>query len=469
MLKPINVLGGFYTDETLPLACQDTVNYIPEIAQVSDGARNVAILKTVPANKAITLNSWDTGATQAHLVVDNTLYLVVDGALFRVGFDTNSATMYPVTGAKTVVFGSGRCYMNYMQNGTGYDISIYSGQNGYVYNTTNDTLTQIDGFEGSIMCDFLDQYMIGMKPDGTFWFTSDIGNPTSFSVFDVYSSEASPDALVGGLVTNREVWIFNKKTIEVFYNAGTRFERNNGAVIQRGCSARNSIQLLNGVPFWLGDDGRVYMGNGYREQAISTPPIEYEISKSSDLSNCHSYIWQSRGHSVYCLTMNDGMTFCYDMATEIWHRRESFLSRNSNAWAVVMVNNKQYMIDRNDSKIYLNDWEYFKDDDASGVLVCKRRTQYYHQNGEWMRCNRFELIMNTGDVPANTYSEVIVRYSDDSGRTWSNFKKVSLGSTGEYAKDIKFYNLGRTKNRLFEIVTSGNSRREIITANLELT
>ena len=341
MLKPINVLGGFYTDDTLPFANQDTVNYIPEIAQVSDGARNVAILKTVPANRAITLNSWDTGATQAHLVVDNTLYLVVDGALFKVHFGVGSATMYPATGTKLSVFGTGRCYMNYMQNGTGYDISIYSGQNGYVYNTTNNTLTQIPDFEGSLACGFLDQYMIGLLPDGSYWFTSDVADPLAFSFFDKYSSEASPDILVGLAVTTREIWVFNQSTIEIFYNAGQQFERNNGAVIQRGCMANNSIQVVNGVPFWLGNDGRVYMANGYQAEAISTPAIESEFAKSADLTNCHSYQWESRGHVVYCLTINDGMTFCYDMATQIWHRRESFLSKNSNAWAVVRVGNSQ--------------------------------------------------------------------------------------------------------------------------------
>jgi hypothetical protein len=469
MLKPINVLGGFYTDDTLPFANQDTVNYIPEIAQVSDGARNVAILKTVPANRAITLNSWDTGATQAHLVVDNTLYLVVDGALFKVGFGVGSATMYPATGTKLSVFGSGRCYMNYMQNGTGYDISIYSGQNGYVYNTTNNTLTQIPDFAGSIACGFLDQYMIGLRPDGTFWFTSDVGDALSFSTFDTYSSEASPDILVGLAVTTREIWVFNQSTIEIFYNAGQQFERNNGAVIQRGCMANNSIQVVNGVPFWLGNDGRVYMANGYQAEAISTPAIESEFSKSADLTNCHSYQWESRGHVVYCLTINDGMTFCYDMATQIWHRRESFLSKNSNAWAVVRVGNKQYFIDRNTSNLYQFDWDYYRDDDAFNTLVCKRRTQYYHSNGQWMRCNQLYLVMNTGDVPPNTTSEILLRYSDDSGRNWSNYRKVTLGATGEYAKEIRFYNLGRTNNRLFEIVTSGNSRREIITASMELT
>jgi hypothetical protein len=469
MLKPINVLGGFYTDDTLPFANQDTVNYIPEIAQVSDGARNVAILKTVPANRAITLTSWDTGVTQAHLVVDNTLYIVVDGALFRVHFGINSATMFPVTGTKLSVFGNGRCYMNYMQNGTGYDISIYSGQNGYVYNTTNNTLTQIPDFEGSIACGFLDQYMIGLLPDGSYWFTSDVADPLAFSFFDKYSSEASPDILVGLAVTTREIWVFNQSTIEIFYNAGQQFERNNGAVIQRGCMANNSIQVVNGVPFWLGNDGRVYMANGYQAEAISTPAIESELSKSADLTNCHSYQWESRGHVVYCLTINDGMTFCYDMATQIWHRRESFLSKNSNAWAVVRVGNKQYCIDRNTSNLYLFDWDYYRDDDAFNTLVCKRRTQYYHTNGQWMRCNQLFLVMNTGDVPPNTTSEILLRYSDDSGRNWSNYRKVTLGATGEYAKDIRFYNLGRTSNRLFEIVTSGNSRREIISASMELT
>ena len=469
MLKPINVLGGFYTDDTLPFANQDTVNYIPEIAQVSDGARNVAILKTVPANKAITLNSWDTGVTQAHLVVDNTLYLVVDGALFRVHFGIDSATMFPVTGTKLSVFGNGRCYMNYMQNGTGYDFSIYSGQNGYVYNTTNNTLTQIPDFQGSIACGFLDQYMIGLRPDGTFWFTSDVGNPLAFSTFDTYSSEASPDILVGLAVTTREIWVFNQSTIEIFYNAGQQFERNNGAVIQRGCMANNSIQVVSGTPIWLGDDGRVYMANGYQAQAISTPAIESELAKSADLTNCHSYQWESRGHVVYCLTINDGMTFCYDMATQIWHRRESFLSKNSNAWAVVRVGNKQYCIDRNTTNLYLFDWNHYRDDDAFNTLVCKRRTQYYHSNGQWMRCNQLFLVMNTGDVPPNTTSEILLRYSDDSGRNWSNYRKVTLGATGEYAKDIRFYNLGRTNNRLFEIVTSGNSRREIISASMELT
>lgn len=30
MKQPVNILGGQYADETLPLSVQDTINYIPE-------------------------------------------------------------------------------------------------------------------------------------------------------------------------------------------------------------------------------------------------------------------------------------------------------------------------------------------------------------------------------------------------------------------------------------------------------
>jgi hypothetical protein len=80
-----------------------------------------------------------------------------------------------------------------------------------------------------------------------------------------------------------------------------------------------------------------------------------------------------------------------------------------------------------------------------------------------------QLVMNTGDVPANTTSEVLFRYSDDFGRTFNNYRKVTLGDVGEYNKKLQFYNLGRMEVRLFEISTSGNSRRELIAAILDLT
>jgi len=44
---PVDIIGGFYTDESLPWSCQDTVNYIPVRAEVA-GTRTPAKLVDAP-------------------------------------------------------------------------------------------------------------------------------------------------------------------------------------------------------------------------------------------------------------------------------------------------------------------------------------------------------------------------------------------------------------------------------------
>lgn len=46
-MRPIDLIGGFYTDESLPWSCQDTVNYIPVAASVG-GTLSVSKLVDAP-------------------------------------------------------------------------------------------------------------------------------------------------------------------------------------------------------------------------------------------------------------------------------------------------------------------------------------------------------------------------------------------------------------------------------------
>ena len=47
MRTPVDLVGGFYTDDTLPWACQDTVNYLPVQAEAS-GTRTMTKLVDAP-------------------------------------------------------------------------------------------------------------------------------------------------------------------------------------------------------------------------------------------------------------------------------------------------------------------------------------------------------------------------------------------------------------------------------------
>ncbi|MHC9085343.1 hypothetical protein ACYX7E_09925 [Luteimonas sp. RIT-PG2_3] len=51
---PVNIVGGFYTDDAWEWACQDTVNYIPRSGEV-EGTKTPTILVDAPGLKPFAL------------------------------------------------------------------------------------------------------------------------------------------------------------------------------------------------------------------------------------------------------------------------------------------------------------------------------------------------------------------------------------------------------------------------------
>jgi len=62
---------------------------------------------------------------------------------------------------------------------------------------------------------------------------------------------------------------------------------------------------------------------------------------------------------------------------------------------------------------------------------------------------------------------LMLRWSDDCGETWSNQLTASMGKVGEYKKRVKFFRLGQSRDRIFEISISDPVKRVITGANLE--
>ena len=44
-----------------------------------------------------------------------------------------------------------------------------------------------------------------------------------------------------------------------------------------------------------------------------------------------------------------------------------------------------------------------------------------------------------------------LRYSDDGGRNWSNWREVELGEVGDYTRRLRFRRLGAARQRVWEI------------------
>jgi Neuraminidase (sialidase) len=64
--------------------------------------------------------------------------------------------------------------------------------------------------------------------------------------------------------------------------------------------------------------------------------------------------------------------------------------------------------------------------------------------------------------------DVMLRYSDDGGNTWSNTKYRDIGDIGQYGRRVAFTRMGQFIARVIEVSVSDAVKRDIIAASVDL-
>lgn len=392
--QPIAMVGGFYTDDSLPWSCQDTVNWLPTRAEV-EGTRTPWKLETCPGLRE---SLW-LGASSAPIRgmhdLEGQLYFVSGQTLYRKRVDGG-------VDALGLIPGVSRVQMTHNQFKTGYQLLVENGQGGggYVYSTVDNTFAKItdEGYPGSISSDYLDSYTLGVEPLGRYWFHSNLADATDYNTLDRYEAEASPDKIVGLAVSQFEVVVFGQRTVEFFFNSGgqTGTFQNRRQSITRGCASRHTIQKLDNSLFWLGDDGIVYRLDGYAARRISTQPLEKAIA-GYNWSEAISYVWEDRGYKVYYLTFPGGLTFGYDVVTGLWTRRQSFGMDRWRLSHIVKSGNTWYGGDFQTGRIWVIEWDYYLE--GQSPMIRRHVTGVLHDNQSQLIIPNAELIFGTGTLP----------------------------------------------------------------------
>jgi hypothetical protein len=92
--------------------------------------------------------------------------------------------------------------------------------------------------------------------------------------------------------------------------------------------------------------------------------------------------------------------------------------------------------------------------DNSAPILRLRAAQTAEDKQDRLFFSSLQVDMETGvgtPTGQGLNPQLVLRWSNDGGHTWSNEKMVSIGKTGEYSARAKFNRLGHGRNRVWEI------------------
>ncbi len=468
-MRTVNLplVGGSYADESRPWSMQDTVNFLPTMAE-RDGTRSPVMLKTPPGLKPYQ-QAPGTGVVRGTYEAEGKFFAVIGSTLYQV---TNTGVFVE----KGTVPGLGRVAFTHNQISLGNEIVVVNGSAGYCYNTVDGSFGRIvdPGYPGSAVARFIDGMVLGIEPQGRYAFNSDPAQATQYNTLNRFTSEFKPDRLVGMGVSNNELLLLSLTSGEFFENTGAPQQpfRSKRITMDKGCGGPHTVVELDNTIYWLGGDGCFYALEGYSPRRISTRPIEQAIA-GLDWWQAFGFVWKDKGYEVACWTFPDGQTWCWDAANREWHRKESYGLGRWRANTMTRWNGKWYAGDYNGPRLYEVDWDYPWEWDQE--FVSERTCAVMHDNQNRVKCPRLEVVMDTG-MPAvapigfdgeplpfdDSDQHVRMQYSDDGQPNFSEWDDQPIGEVGEYAKRITWTRLGSYRQRVYRFRCSSPRKRDML-------
>jgi len=498
------ILGSTYVARSVNAADSRMVNLFPEV--IPEGGKEPAFLNRAPGLRL--LFTCGTGPVRGMWQFGGYGYVVSGTELYKVTSAWVATKIGDVSGTGPV---------SLADNG----IQLFIACNGpsYIYNSTTLVFAQISDpdFPGAVTVGYLDGYFVFNEPiSQRIWVTS-LFDGTSIDPLDFASAEGSPDGLVSLIIDHREAWLFGTNSVEVWYDAGLAdfpLTRIQGAFNEIGCAAAYSVAKLDNGLFWLGSDARgkgvVYRANGYTGQRVSTHAVEWHIQQYSDISDALAYTYQQDGHAFYVLVFpTANTTWVFDVATGAWTERAGlyngeFTRHRGNCQ--MAFGGEIAIGDFENGNVYAFDLDVFSDNGQmqkwlrswralpTGQNDLKRTAQHTLQldcetgvglndvnyidtvylateDGSYLLTESGDYLV-TVEGTAHVYPQVMLRWSDDGGHTWSNEHWNSMGAIGAYGTRVIWRRLGMTtklRDRVYEISGTDPVKVSIVGAELAIS
>lgn len=348
----------------------------------------------------------------------------------------------------------------------GSEVLIVDGISGWL--ATKTTLTEIsdpDFPTGVTSAGYVDGwFLVGGDGSGRFYMAENPNDGESWNGLDFASAERRADPIARLICDHAEAWLVGSQTVEVYTNTGNAdfpFERNGSVFIEIGTPAPWSVVSMDNTLYMLGQDeagaGMVYRIRSYNPERISTHAVETAMAGYT-LSDAVAYSVQWDGHLWYVLHFpTSNHTWLFDAATGLW---SEWLYRNPatnederhRSCTHIYLGGRHLVGDWENGKLYSLEAEAYTDN--GDPIRRLRAAQEIDSEGQLVFYEELIVDMEAGVGLATGQGSdplLMMRYSNDSGRTWSNEKTRTIGAAGRYGTRVKFGPTGAGRNRVWEV------------------
>lgn len=464
---PFGFCGPAYVAPSPIIDDEMAINCYVEISE-SEGAATKKALLTTPGRKKL--------ATLPESKVPNGF--TVNGRTFFA-----ASNLYEVNGLGQVTnWGSlGASPVNpTMQAANETQLVILNNGNLYVFTLATNTLVAVNmgQFNGPVAQIWMvDGYIIATIQNSHTFQQSNLEDATTWSGLNISTISYFPDNIVSMSVIYRELWFQSAKRMIGYYNAGAGFPvfiPVQGAQVEHGAAATFGAVVAGDTLLWLDadEDGALIARrlDGYSATRVSTHATELAWQQYAKTSDVVAWSYQENGHyfaTWVFLSANQSWTFDVTESLKadesLWHQRGYWETASG-----------QYIADRamchtlNFGIHMVGDWasgniyqlsSNFQDDDGNPRRGLRRSPTLIAGN-RWMYFDEIEFVMETGLGPQPPLldgngnprpPQIMLRWSNDGGKTWSNTYFLSIGFAGEYGIRVIKRMLGRARKRLWEV------------------
>lgn len=350
-------------------------------------------------------------------------------------------------------------------------IAMVDGTDGYTYDgTTFAQITDLDFPANPTHIIYLDGFFIVNESLTDNFYISAVEDPTSWNALDFEAASVAPDNALAHAATESLLWILGDETAQAYYNSGNPdfpYEIVLSATQEVGILAPDSLAESDDGLFYLAttpEGGRfVYQIQGQSGRIITEDEQEAFLTSVTDPTDAYGFIYKQAGKSFYVLQLSANIgddprassTLIYNMKAQAWESRELADGTAWRAGGHGILNKRNLVGSRIQARNLNLDLTDFQDAGANVIRI--RRSQIYHRMNKLL--DWWALIVDleggVGNIAAPGEDPMLkMRYSDDAGRTYSNFLLTSIGKIGETTARAIYRNLGQGRNRVFEIVIS---------------